>query len=117
SCAWPATRSCANRWAPPAGRVRNSTSTSRACVTTIAACIGSCALPERVPLLVFADDWGRHPSSCQHLVRHLLPRREVVWVNTIMRPPRLDLATLRRGGEKVRQWLGAHGAAGPAAAG
>ena len=24
-------------------------------------------------LLVFADDWGRHPSSCQHLVRELLP--------------------------------------------
>ena len=20
-------------------------------------------------LLVFADDWGRHPSSCQHLIQ------------------------------------------------
>jgi len=70
-----------------------------------------------VPLLVFADDWGRHPSSCQHLVRHLLPRHEVVWVNTIMRPPRLDAATLRRGGEKIRQWLRAPRAAGPTAAG
>jgi glycosyltransferase involved in cell wall biosynthesis len=74
-------------------------------------------VPEGVPLLVFADDWGRHPSSCQHLVRHLLPRHEVVWVNTIMRPPRPDLATLRRGGEKVRQWLGARRTAGPSAAG
>ena len=27
----------------------------------------------RPPLLVFSDDWGRHPSSCQHLIRHLLP--------------------------------------------
>jgi glycosyltransferase involved in cell wall biosynthesis len=54
---------------------------------------------------VFADDWGRHPSSCQHLVRHLLGRHEVYWVNTIgTRPPRLDLATLARGLEKVRQW-------------
>lgn len=60
----------------------------------------------RPPLLVFADDWGRHPSSCQHLVRHLLGRHSVMWVNTIgTRPPRLDLATLRRGMGKVRQWL------------
>jgi glycosyltransferase involved in cell wall biosynthesis len=58
------------------------------------------------PLLVFADDWGRHPSSCQHLVRHLLERHRVYWVNTIgTRTPRLDLATLRRGFEKVGQWF------------
>jgi glycosyltransferase involved in cell wall biosynthesis len=64
-------------------------------------------MPDPAPLLVFADDWGRHPSSCQHLVTHLLPRRSVVWVNTIgTRPPRLDLTTVRRGFEKVRQWLG-----------
>ena len=24
-------------------------------------------------LVVFSDDWGRHPSSCQHLIRRLLP--------------------------------------------
>jgi glycosyltransferase involved in cell wall biosynthesis len=58
------------------------------------------------PLLVFADDWGRHPSSCQHLVRQLLPHRPVVWVNTVgTRPPRVDLATVHRGLEKARQWL------------
>jgi glycosyltransferase involved in cell wall biosynthesis len=58
-----------------------------------------------VPLLVFADDWGRHPSSCQHLVRHLLGRHEVYWVNTIgTRSPRLDFATLTRGLEKLRHW-------------
>lgn len=57
------------------------------------------------PLLVFADDWGRHPSSCQHLVRHLQTEHDVTWVNTIgMRSPRLDLATLRRGLEKLRHW-------------
>ncbi|MFL5340871.1 MAG: hypothetical protein ACJ8F7_12055 [Gemmataceae bacterium] len=58
-----------------------------------------------VPLLVFADDWGRHPSSAQHLVGQLLPRRRVSWVNTIgTRKPRLDLATLKRGFEKLRHW-------------
>lgn len=56
------------------------------------------------PLLVFADDWGRHPSSCQHLIRQMLPHRSVTWVNTIMRPPRLSVATLRRAWEKSKQW-------------
>jgi len=58
-------------------------------------------------LLVFSDDWGRHPSSCQHLIRHLLPRIPTVWVNTIgMRTPSFDLATLRRAAEKLRHWSG-----------
>jgi glycosyltransferase involved in cell wall biosynthesis len=57
-------------------------------------------------LLVFADDWGRHPSSCQHLVRRLLARHQVYWVNTIgTRSPRLNWSTVKRGGEKLRQWL------------
>lgn len=57
------------------------------------------------PLLVFSDDWGRHPSSSQHLIRHFLREREVVWVNTIgTRPPRLDLQTVRRVIEKIRHW-------------
>lgn len=56
-------------------------------------------------MLVFADDWGRHPSSCQHLTRQLLDRHAVCWVNTIgTRKPKLDLATLLRGVEKVKQW-------------
>lgn len=58
-----------------------------------------------VPFLVFADDWGRHPSSCQHLVRHLLPKHPTLWVNTIgTRTPRLDLATMKRAAGKLRQW-------------
>ena len=60
---------------------------------------------EQPALLVFADDWGRHPSSCQHLIGRLLPRYAATWVNTIgMRPPRLDLVTLRRGLEKLGHW-------------
>jgi glycosyltransferase involved in cell wall biosynthesis len=62
-------------------------------------------MQERPPLLVFSDDWGRHPSSCQHLIRCLLRRHEVHWVNTIgMRSPRLNFATLDRALEKVRHW-------------
>src|SRR5262245_9995259 len=56
----------------------------------------------RGSLVVFSDDWGRHPSSCQHLVRRLADHYEVLWVNTIgTRGPKLDLATLRRAGEKL----------------
>ena len=59
------------------------------------------------PLLVFADDWGRHPSSCQHLIRQLLPHRAVWWVNTIgTRPPRLDWSTVKRAAGKLRGWMG-----------
>jgi glycosyltransferase involved in cell wall biosynthesis len=59
------------------------------------------------PLLVFADDWGRHPSSCQHLIRQLSTRRQVLWVNTIgTRKPSLSWSTVRRGLGKALQWLG-----------
>ncbi|HQR41701.1 MAG TPA: glycosyltransferase [Gemmatales bacterium] len=62
-------------------------------------------MTESPPLLVFADDWGRHPSSCQHLVRELLPTYQVIWVNTIgTRPPKLNFSTLKRGLGKLRQW-------------
>jgi glycosyltransferase involved in cell wall biosynthesis len=59
-----------------------------------------------VPWLVISDDWGRHPTSCQHLIRHLLPEQPVTWVNMIgTRRPRLDRATVRRGWEKLGQWF------------
>ncbi|WP_166830300.1 glycosyltransferase [Thalassoroseus pseudoceratinae] len=56
-------------------------------------------------LLVFSDDWGRHPSSCQHLVRRLLPETSTVWVNTIgTRTPKLNWMTAKRVWEKLRDW-------------
>lgn len=57
-------------------------------------------------LLVFSDDWGRHPSSCQHLVGHLLDDYEVIWVNTIgTRRPEWNWDTFRRAAGKLRQWF------------
>ncbi|MEM6333203.1 MAG: hypothetical protein AAF823_07690, partial [Planctomycetota bacterium] len=69
---------------------------------------------EPLKLVVFSDDWGRHPSSCQHLVRHLLERgaaSEVVWVNTIgTRRVRLSWGDVKRGVGKVRSmWEGGGG--------
>lgn len=57
-------------------------------------------------LVVFSDDWGRHPSSCQHLVKQLLDRYPVTWVNTIgTRLPALNWYTLERGFMKLSGWL------------
>ena len=57
-------------------------------------------------LVVFSDDWGRHPSSAQHLVRQLLGRYEVDWVNTVgTRRPTLTAHDLARAAEKLKGWL------------
>ncbi|MEM6554105.1 MAG: glycosyltransferase family 1 protein, partial [Planctomycetota bacterium] len=59
-----------------------------------------------IELVVFADDWGRHPSSAQHLVGELLRQglvERLVWVNTIgMRRPRLRWGDVTRGVESLR---------------
>lgn len=53
---------------------------------------------EGMRLVVFSDDWGRHPSSCQHLVRRLAGRHTVRWVNTVgMRRVRFCMADVQRG--------------------
>src|SRR5947209_8488 len=43
----------------------------RGSFASLALGLGQTSTP--APWLVFSDDWGRHPTSCQHLVRHLLP--------------------------------------------
>ncbi len=55
--------------------------------------------------VVFSDDWGRHPSSCQHLFLRLAPANRVLWVNTIgTRLPALTRADLGRAAGKLRTW-------------
>jgi glycosyltransferase involved in cell wall biosynthesis len=72
-------------------------------IPQIVSAFKSCPRPKT--LLVFSDDWGRHPSSCQHLIRRLQGRYHILWVNTIgMRPPSWGWSTLTRGLEKVRHW-------------
>ncbi|MBE6427111.1 MAG: glycosyltransferase family 1 protein [Planctomycetaceae bacterium] len=58
--------------------------------------------------LIFSDDWGRHPSSCQHLTRCLMNegKHRVFWVNTIgTRPPGFNWLTVRRAAEKIKSWF------------
>lgn len=53
-------------------------------------------------LVVFGEDWGRHPSSTQHLVRRLVCNRSVLWINSIgMRRPRLTRGDLNRVASKA----------------
>lgn len=68
--------------------------------------------PPPVPtqLIVFADDWGRHPSSSQHLIRELLPQYPTLWVNTVgTRRPSLSRRDIRRGIEKLWSYIDSDG--------
>jgi len=60
-----------------------------------------------IQLVVFSDDWGRHPSSCQHLTRALLlahDQLDVCWVNTIgTRSVRLSVADAGKVFSKLRE--------------
>ena len=54
-------------------------------------------------LIVFGEDWGRHPSSTQHLVRYLAQSRKIIYVNSIgLRRPRFDRKDLARIVAKLR---------------
>ncbi|WP_313169402.1 glycosyltransferase [Massilia oculi] len=56
--------------------------------------------------VVFADDWGRHPSSCQHLFRRIIPHAQVIWVNTIgLRTPRVNLHDVQRTMQVIGAWV------------
>lgn len=58
--------------------------------------------------VVFSDDWGRHPFSCQHIMQHFIPHNRVLWVNTIgMRLPRLTVYDIRRALGKLKDWTSA----------
>jgi glycosyltransferase involved in cell wall biosynthesis len=57
-------------------------------------------------LVVIGEDWGRHPSSTQHLVRELARSRKVLYVNSLgLRRPRLNAGDLRRAWRKLLDLL------------
>lgn len=54
-------------------------------------------------LIVFGEDWGRHPSSTQHIIRQLAADRKIIWINSVgMRRPRLSMSDAKRVLEKLR---------------
>jgi len=56
--------------------------------------------------IVFSDDWGEHPSSCQHLFRQISKKHMVLWVNTVgMRNPTFTVNDLKKSIMKVNKML------------
>ena len=50
-----------------------------------------------MPLVMFGEDWGAHPSSSQHLAKELSRFHEITWVNSIgLRSPRFSFADIKR---------------------
>ena len=57
-------------------------------------------------IIVFSDELGRHPFSCQHIMKHFFATNRVVWVTpTGMRNPKLSRYDARRALEKVGKWI------------
>jgi len=56
--------------------------------------------------IVFGDDWGRHPTTLQHLVLNLPSEDRVIWIDSIgMRQPRLHLNDIKRLFNKAQLFL------------
>lgn len=52
--------------------------------------------------VVFGPDWGRHPSSSQHLFSKFLGFSSVLWVETVgLRMPQCTMRDLRRSVQKI----------------
>lgn len=63
-------------------------------------------MSNRISFIVFSDNWGEHPSSCQHLFKRIAVKNLVLWVNTIgMRNPKFSISDLRKVYYKMRKML------------
>lgn len=48
-------------------------------------------------IIVFGEDYGRHPSSTQHLMDRLAENHNIIWCNSIgLRSPRLSWSDIKR---------------------
>jgi glycosyltransferase involved in cell wall biosynthesis len=59
-----------------------------------------------IDMLVFGEDWGKHPSSTQHLMKHLIPEQEILWVNSLgLRKPKFTQRDMHRVWNKLSALL------------
>ena len=57
-------------------------------------------------LLVFGEDYGRHPHCLEHIINELLPNNTVLWIETIgMRSPRFSLYDMQRSLQILAKWI------------
>jgi len=60
---------------------------------------------ENETVVVFADDWGVHPSSAQHLFRRFLEGNRVIWFDTVgQRLPRPTFGDAQKVFRKIALW-------------
>lgn len=53
-------------------------------------------------IIIFGDDWGRYPSTIQHIGRVLAKHNRIIWVGSLgLRKPHLSWADLKRVLEKT----------------
>ncbi|WP_448556076.1 glycosyltransferase family 1 protein [Thalassotalea montiporae] len=58
------------------------------------------------PMVVFGEDWGKHPSSTQHLVKVLSTQRDIIWINSIgLRKPKFSWRDISRVFSKLKARL------------
>jgi len=63
-------------------------------------------MQSKLDMVVFGEDWHGHPSSTQHLIKHLSKNRKILWFNSIgLRRPKINLYDLKRCLSKVTGYL------------
>jgi glycosyltransferase involved in cell wall biosynthesis len=63
-------------------------------------------MPNNQLFIVFSDDWGVHPSSCQHIFKIIAKKHQIIWVNTIgTREPTLSIYDFQKAITKIRKML------------
>jgi hypothetical protein len=53
-------------------------------------------------IIVFSDDWGRFPSTLQHIGKHLAVNNRIIWVGSLgLRKPEFTIKDIMRAFEKL----------------
>jgi glycosyltransferase involved in cell wall biosynthesis len=55
-------------------------------------------------IIIFSDDWGRYPSTLQHIGKILARHNRIIWVGSLgLRQPKLSLTDIKRIAEKFKR--------------
>ena len=53
-------------------------------------------------IIIFSDDWGRLPSTLQHITKELLKENRIFWIGSLgLRKPNLNLNDFKRAAKKL----------------
>jgi glycosyltransferase involved in cell wall biosynthesis len=55
-------------------------------------------------IIFFSDDWGRYPSTTQHIAKILAKENRILWIGSLgLRKPQLTISDFRRVLEKIKK--------------